>query len=119
MSPVPNCSHAASRCHRALVDGDRFGVHVLAREQERLAHVFAGRGDDKFSGVDWAWDDGVASIAGALSYLRCRRSALFALYDHSILIGDVIGGRREPGEPLVYLDRRMDWRLEPARPADT
>jgi flavin reductase (DIM6/NTAB) family NADH-FMN oxidoreductase RutF len=104
----------SSRCHRALVDGDRFGVHVLAKDQEALAHVFAGRGDDKFAGVDWSWDDGVAHIAGTLSYLRCRRSALFELYDHSILIGDVLGGRRDPGEPLVYLDRRMDWRVHAA-----
>ncbi len=52
-----------SRCHRALVDGDRFGVHVLTTEQEQLAHVFAHRGDDKFAGVEWSWDDGVARIA--------------------------------------------------------
>jgi flavin reductase (DIM6/NTAB) family NADH-FMN oxidoreductase RutF len=104
----------SSRCHRALVDGDTFGVHVLTTEQEDLAHVFAGRGDDKFAGVEWTWDDGVARIAGTLSYLRCRRSALFELYDHSILIGDVIGGRRDPGEPLVYLERRMDWRVQAA-----
>ena len=102
----------SSRCHRALVDGDTFGVHVLARDQEQLAHVFAGRGDDKFAGVDWSWDEGVARIGGTLSYLRCRRSALFELYDHSILIGDVTAGKRREGEPLVYFDRRMDWRLE-------
>src|SRR3954462_2394058 len=54
----------SSRCHRALVDGDRFGVHVLTRRQEELAHVFAGRGDDKFAGVEWTWDDGVARIGG-------------------------------------------------------
>ena len=104
----------SSRCHRALVDGDTFGVHLLAADQEPLAHVFAGRGDDKFAGVDWSWDDGVARLAGSLAYLRCRRSALFELYDHSILIGDVIGGRHDPGDPLVYLDRRMDWRIQPA-----
>ena len=48
-----------------------------------------------------------------LAYLRCRRSALFERYDHSILIGDVTGGRHGGGEPLVYMDRRMDWRLSP------
>jgi flavin reductase (DIM6/NTAB) family NADH-FMN oxidoreductase RutF len=101
----------SSRCHRALVDGDTFGVHVLTIDQEELAHVFAGRGDDKFAGVDWSWDDGVARIAGTLSYLRCRRSALFELYDHSLLVGDVTGGSVEPGEPLVYMHRNFGWRL--------
>jgi flavin reductase (DIM6/NTAB) family NADH-FMN oxidoreductase RutF len=101
----------SSRCHRALVDGDTFGVHVLTTGQERLAHVFAGRGDEKFAGVDWTWDDGVARIAGALSYLRCRRSALFELYDHSLLVGDVTGGRVAEGEPLVWMRRSFEWRL--------
>jgi flavin reductase (DIM6/NTAB) family NADH-FMN oxidoreductase RutF len=102
-----------SRCHGALVDGDTFGVHVLAADQESLAHVFAGRGDDKFAGVDWSWDDGVAQIAGALSYLRCRRSALFELYDHSLLVGDVTGGALGGGDPLVWMERSMGWRLLP------
>jgi flavin reductase (DIM6/NTAB) family NADH-FMN oxidoreductase RutF len=100
-----------SRCHTALVDGETFGVHVLGAEQEPLARVFAGRGDDKFSGVEWSWDDGVARIEGALAYLRCRRSALFELYDHSLLVGDVTGGALGDGDPLVWMARSMDWRL--------
>ena len=102
----------SSRCHHALVEGDTFGVHVLAADQEPLARVFAGRGDDKFAGVEWTWDDGVAKIAGALSYLRCRRSALFELYDHSLLVGDVTGGVLGDGDPLVYMRRTFGWRLE-------
>ena len=102
-----------SRCHRPLVDGDTFGVHVLAADQEPLARVFAGRGDEKFAGVDWSWDDGVARIDGCLSYLRCRRSALFELYDHSLLVGDVTGGSVSDAPPLVYMWRRMGWRLVP------
>jgi flavin reductase (DIM6/NTAB) family NADH-FMN oxidoreductase RutF len=103
----------SSRCHRALVDGETFGVHVLAAEQEPLAHVFAGKGEDKFAGIDWDWDEGVARIAGTLSYLRCRRSALFELYDHSLLVGDVTDGLLTPGEPLVYMSRRFGWRVVP------
>jgi flavin reductase (DIM6/NTAB) family NADH-FMN oxidoreductase RutF len=103
----------SSRCHRALVDGDTFGVHVLRADQEPLARVFAGKGDDKFAGVDWSWDDGVARIDGTLSYLRCRRGALFELYDHSLLVGDVTGGSLTAGEPLVYMSRRFGWRLSP------
>jgi flavin reductase (DIM6/NTAB) family NADH-FMN oxidoreductase RutF len=103
----------SSRCHRALVDGDTFGVHVLGAEQEPLARVFAGKGEDKFADVAWSWDDGVARIEGALSYLRCRRSALFELYDHSLLVGDVTGGSLTGGEPLVYMSRTFGWRLVP------
>ena len=100
-----------SRCHRALSESERFGVHLMRSDELELAHVFADRGDDKFAGVDWSWDDGVAHIAGTLSYLRCRRSALFELYDHSLLVGDVTGGAVEPGEPLVWMRRSFGWRL--------
>jgi flavin reductase ActVB len=102
----------SSRCHAALAARDAFGVHVLAADQEPLAAVFAGLGDDKFSGVEWDWDDGVPRIAGTLSYLRCRRSALFELYDHSVLVGDVTGGLVREGDPLVYMERSMGWRLD-------
>lgn len=101
----------SSRCHRALVEGDTFGVHVLGAWQESLAHVFAGKGDDKFEGVEWSWDDGVARIDGCLAYLRCRRSALFELYDHSLLVGDVTAASLTAGEPLVYMGRKFGWRL--------
>ena len=104
----------SSRCHAALTGGDAFGVHVLAADQEPLAHVFADRGDDKFAGVDWDWHEDVPRIAGVLSYLRCRRSALFELYDHTLLVGDVLGGALRAGRPLVYMGRSMAWRLEPA-----
>jgi len=103
----------SSRCHTALTESEAFGVHVLAADQEPLAHVFAGRGDDKFADVSWAWDDDVPRIAGVLSYLRCRRSALFGMYDHSLLVGDVTGGGVDDGEPLVYMARSMGWRLAP------
>jgi flavin reductase (DIM6/NTAB) family NADH-FMN oxidoreductase RutF len=103
-----------SRCHEALADGREFGVHLLAAHQERLAHVFADpQTEDKFEGIEWSWDGPVPAIDETVAYLRCRRSARFDLYDHTILIGDVQDGRRSGGDPLVYLDRHMGWRLTP------
>ena len=103
----------ASRCHRALVECEHFGVHLLRSDQAALARLFASLAEDKFAGLEWSWDEDVPAVGGVLAYLRCRRGALFELYDHSILIGDVTGGKRLEGEPLVYMDRRMDWRLSP------
>ena len=100
-----------SRCHPALVECEHFGLHLLRQDQAAVAELFASLADDKFAGLNWRWDEDVPLVGGVLSYLRCRRSALFELYDHSILIGDVTGGERNGGEPLVYMDRRMDWRL--------
>ena len=105
-----------SRCHDALAGSDHFGVHLLKSDELSLAQRFADREmepADKFSGVEWSWDDDVPELAGTLAYLRCRRTANFAQYDHTVLIGDLEGGRLEQGEPLLYARRRMDWLMQP------
>ena len=103
----------SSRCHPALRDCGQFGVHLLRAGQEPLARVFAGKGDDKFAGLDWEWDEDVPRLGDVLAYLRCRRAENFERYDHTILIGDVAGGVYDGGEPLLYSQRRMDWLLHP------
>lgn len=100
-----------SRCHTALIGCEHFGVHLLRDDQAGLAELFASLAEDKFAGIEWRWDEDVPVLGGVLTYLRCRRSAFFELYDHSILIGDLAGGELADGQPLVYMDRRMDWRL--------
>ena len=101
----------ASRCHGALSECERFGIHILRTEDESLARTFAGRGHDKFAGLAWGWDSDVPRLEGPLAYLRCRRAESFTRYDHTILIGDVEGGSVGAGEPLVYARRRMSWSL--------
>ena len=103
----------SSRCHSALTESEHFGVHILRADEVEVAHVFAGKGDDKFGGLDWRWDGDVPELNGTLAYLRCRRSAIFERYDHTILIGDIERGRFEHGEPLLYARRRMDWLITP------
>jgi flavin reductase (DIM6/NTAB) family NADH-FMN oxidoreductase RutF len=105
-----------SRCHPALAACERFGVHLLRSHQIELAHAFADASAvDKFGGLDWSWDGDVPELADTLAYLRCRRAENFVHYDHTILIGDVEGGRVAQGEPLVYSRRRMDWLMQPMR----
>jgi flavin reductase ActVB len=107
----------ASRCHAALASCERFGVHILGAGEEPVARVFGGRGNDKFAGLDWRWDGDVPELMAALAYLRCRRAENFERYDHTILIGDLDGGRLDGGQPLLYARRRMDWLLHPGPPA--
>jgi len=114
-SLLVSVSHG-SRCHRALTQAVRFGVHILRSDELELAHVFAGRGEDKFGGLEWRWDEDVPELTGTIAYLRCRRTANFERYDHTILIGDLDGGRIEEGDPLLYARRRMDWLLRSGPP---
>lgn len=96
-----------SRCHDALAHGEHFGVHILRADQEPVARVFAGKGDDKFGGLNWDWDDEVPRLLDAVAYLRCRRSKTFEHYDHTVLIGDIEAGRVNGGDPLVWLRREF------------
>jgi flavin reductase (DIM6/NTAB) family NADH-FMN oxidoreductase RutF len=103
-----------SRCHHALEACAGFGVHLLRSDELALAHRFADRvRENKFEGLEWHWDEDVPELSGTLAYLRCRRRQNFERYDHTILIGDLEGGRIERGEPLVYARRRMDWLMRP------
>jgi flavin reductase (DIM6/NTAB) family NADH-FMN oxidoreductase RutF len=103
-----------SRCHDALAASEHFGVHLLKSDQIELAHRFADRSlDDKFTGLDWSWDEDVPELAGVLAYMRLRRAENFVKYDHTVLIGDLERGRIEQGSPLVYARRRMDWLMQP------
>jgi flavin reductase (DIM6/NTAB) family NADH-FMN oxidoreductase RutF len=105
-----------SRCHEPLSACEHFGVHLLRSDQIGIAHAFADRESvDKFAGQVWDWDEDVPRIAETLAYLRCRRAENFVRYDHTVLIGDVDGGRIDRGEPLVYARRRMDWLMQPMR----
>ena len=88
-------------------------MHILRADQEPVARVFAGKGRRQVRRARLGLGRRrAASWRATIAYLRCRRSATFERYDHSILIGDIEGGRVEGGEPLLYARRRMDWRLE-------
>jgi flavin reductase (DIM6/NTAB) family NADH-FMN oxidoreductase RutF len=105
-----------SRCHDALARSDHFGVHLLKSDELHVAQRFANRELDpteKFAGLDWHWDADVPELGGTLAYLRCMRADNFVRYDHTILIGNLQGGRLEEGEPLLYARRRMDWLMQP------
>jgi flavin reductase ActVB len=101
-----------ARSHDPFLEAGEYGVHLLRSDQASVAETFAGKGDDKFDGLDWRWDGEAPRIEGVLSYLRCRRSAAFSHGDHSIIVGEVVGADTGAGEPLVYLRRRTGWRLE-------
>lgn len=107
-----------TRTHAALMGHDRFGVHVLTAEQEALARRFAGSTDDKFDGIGWEWDGSVPRLHDVLAYMPCRRRVSFPHGDHTIVVGEVLDVAAVPGTPLIYLERRMDWRPHDCGEAD-
>jgi flavin reductase ActVB len=108
------CVGRDGRARAAVSSAPAFGVHVLCHDQEDIARWFATPGAEKFAAVDWSWDNGVPALAPdhLVAYLRCARATVKRHGDHDIVIGEVERVETALGEPLVYLRRRMDWRLD-------
>jgi flavin reductase (DIM6/NTAB) family NADH-FMN oxidoreductase RutF len=80
----------------------RYGVSILAKEQEALSLHFAGarlkeRVDPRFQ-----WRAGVPLIEGALVHLACTITDSHPAGDHTLHVGHVDGLWHEHGRPLVF-----------------
>ncbi len=81
-----------------------FCVNVLGADAEELCRAFAGRGDDKFSGVEWApAPSGAPVLAGSIAWIDCAFDRIIEAGDHYFVTGavtdlDVI----RDGLPLLF-----------------
>ncbi|MEM9532814.1 MAG: flavin reductase family protein, partial [Pseudomonadota bacterium] len=63
----------ASDSYQAFTQCDAFAVHVLSRQQEQLARLFATRGADRFAGLDFrAGLNGIPLLNDCLTVFECR-----------------------------------------------
>jgi flavin reductase (DIM6/NTAB) family NADH-FMN oxidoreductase RutF len=87
--------------HRLLPNTRRYGVSVLAAEQERLALHFAGRPaadqEDPF-----VWEGDVPVVREAIAHFACDSFAVHEAGDHTLYIGQVRGFEARPGHPLLF-----------------
>src|SRR5438876_8181319 len=49
----------------------RFGVNVLAADQDGAARACASKGEGKFAGIEWHAENGLPRLAGTTSWLEC------------------------------------------------
>jgi len=103
------CINQAASMHGSLQDVSHFGVNVLHRDQEELAHMFADRSKAALRFAS-GWDlhtNRPPRLADAQAALLCRRIDHHQFGTHSIFIGVVEEVLvREEVNPLVYLDGR-------------
>lgn len=118
----PMVSFAVARtasAWRTLSRSPRLAVHLLGRDQDRLATTFATSGINRFAGLDWSPGvDGEPMIAGCAAYLSCRVARHVPAGDHVVLLARVTRARIErTGEPLIYHDGGYaSVSAEPVRP---
>jgi flavin reductase (DIM6/NTAB) family NADH-FMN oxidoreductase RutF len=81
-----------------------FCVNILAEDQEDVARVFAGKGEDKFESVGWKpAGTGSPVIRDVLAWIDCAIEDVHDAGDHYIVTGRVheLKVERE-GHPLVF-----------------
>ncbi len=101
---VQVCVDRAASMFDALLHGARFGVNVLAAEQEALSRRFASiDSSHRFEGIGYVrGENGVVLLDDALAQLECRMFAKMEAGDHVIFLGEVERAVARDAKPLLY-----------------
>jgi flavin reductase (DIM6/NTAB) family NADH-FMN oxidoreductase RutF len=91
----------------------RYGVNILAEDQQALSDCFAGAavepGREAFCGASWhPGVTGVPLLDGAIATLECTVVETFSAGDHDLFIGRVeaVAAETRHPMPLLYYRRR-------------
>lgn len=98
------CVDGAASMFDALAASERFGVSILASEQEALSRRFAAvESMHRFEGIGFTrGESGVVLLDDALAHLECRLTARHAAGDHTLFIGEVERANARDARPLLY-----------------
>jgi flavin reductase (DIM6/NTAB) family NADH-FMN oxidoreductase RutF len=98
------CFENGARTLPIVRESRRFGVNILAANQEELAGVFASKlpESEKLEGVGHRLEHGVPIIDGSLAWAACDLRELIAGGDHTIGIGEVVTMGLGGGHPLLW-----------------
>lgn len=105
----------------ALRRAPGYAVSVLAVDQVALSKRFAGKGIDKWAGLEpEAGFGGAPLVPGAIATFECRPYRVYDGGDHVIFVGEVVAHRTAPAaaDPLVFFGGayRSLATTEPAAP---
>ncbi len=86
-----------------LLHAERFGVNVLAADQEEIARRFADRERQRLGAAEVEVSPGgVPILGGALARIECTTEARFVAGDHTIVTGALQWSDVRDGRPLLY-----------------
>jgi flavin reductase (DIM6/NTAB) family NADH-FMN oxidoreductase RutF len=104
--PLVLVSLGRCRMSEMLPRTGRYGVSVLASDQERFAAHFAGQrvSDDDPAFV---WHNDLPLLDGALAHVGCRVVDVHPAGDHVLWIGEVEHLYHREGEPLLFYTGRF------------
>jgi len=97
------CVDRDAELHDVIVKAPEFVVNVLGSPQEALARRFSDKHEDRFDGVGYHLSpEGLILLDGALAHVICERYAEYPGGDHTIVLGQAVGGGTSDGRPLLY-----------------
>jgi flavin reductase (DIM6/NTAB) family NADH-FMN oxidoreductase RutF len=98
------CLDRGSRTLDVVRAHGRFGISVLAADQEPIARAFASKAPhtEKFREVDVAEHATVPILAGSAAWVACALRDLHEGGDHQIAVGDVLDLGVGGANPLVW-----------------
>ena len=101
---VQVCVDHAASLYAALSVSARYGVSILASEQEALSRRFAtAESTRRFDGIGYRrGESGVLLLDDALAQLECRIVASHPTGDHTMFVGEVESARARSARPLLY-----------------
>lgn len=102
---------------QAIIGAGRFGVNVLAEDQQEVCAAFARRTPDRFATGDWAFTGHAAPrLGGAAAWIACDVEESFPTGDHMAVVGRVrdLAAADGPRRPLLFHDGQL-VRLDRAR----
>jgi flavin reductase (DIM6/NTAB) family NADH-FMN oxidoreductase RutF len=104
--PLVLVSLGRCRMNEMLPRTGRYGVSVLACDQEHFAAHFAAQRPSPVE-PEFVWDEGLPLLDGALAHLVCRVVDIHPAGDHVLWIGEVEHLHHREGEPLLFYTGRF------------
>src|SRR5579871_2354289 len=102
-----------SSMHRILPGGGRYGISVLAEDQEKLSNHFAGRTVEDLH-IRFITRHGIPLLDGAVAYFVVQIVEIHPAGDHSLFIGRVENFESRDDKPLLFYAGQYQ-RLHPGK----
>ncbi len=85
------CAGNASQSWPEIKSAGHFCVNVLSDAQSEISNLFASKNVDKFENLKWrAAKSGAPVLEGAICWIDCEISDIYAAGDHQIVVGRVL-----------------------------
>jgi flavin reductase (DIM6/NTAB) family NADH-FMN oxidoreductase RutF len=88
--------------HSIISGAKRFGVNILAKDQDAYSNHFAGRPDEGLK-ITWIDAEGIPFLDGSLAHIACQFEEAFPGGDHTIFVGRITHSQVWPERsPLLF-----------------